>query len=148
MVNFKAIVESSHKECKVDVLYINREIGNTTQNNFRISCQQDELKIIETIAPDLVIEKFSGKNYNFACAIAIDLISHFGSIQLSWIEKLKGNSNLFELTTYYSKTNVIEEFTKNQMMFYHSQQNLDLQYLSLTDIVELSKLYSTFDTSN
>jgi phosphoribosyl-AMP cyclohydrolase len=152
MVNFKTLIESSHKKCKVDVFYINRAIGNTVQNSFKISSQQDDLKIIETIAPYIVIEKFSGKNYNFACALAIDLIDHFGSIQLSWIEKPNGirssSYNLFELTVYYSKTNAIDETTKNQMMFYHSQQNLDLQYLTQTEITELAKLYLDCDTCN
>jgi len=149
MVNFKTIIESSQKKCKVDVFYINRVIGNTVQNNFKISCQQDELKIIETIAPDLVIEKFSGKNYYFACELAIDLIDHFGSIQLSWIEKpngIRSSNNLFELTVYYSNTNAIDETTKNQMRFYHSQQNLDLQYLTLTEITEFAKSYTNCDT--
>ena len=43
MVNFKTIAESTYKECKVDDFYINRSIGNTLQNNFKISCRQAEL---------------------------------------------------------------------------------------------------------
>ena len=145
MVNFKTIAESTYKECKVDVFYINRSIGNTLQNNFKISCRQAELEIIEIFAPSLVIEKLNGKYYNFACALAIDLIVHHGSIQLSWIEKFKeGNNNDFELTVYYSKTNAIDETTKSQMMFYHSQQNLELQYMTVADIMEGAKLYSSF----
>ena len=145
MVNFKTIAESTYKECKVDVFYINRSIGNTLQNNFKISCRQAELEIIEIFARILVIEKLNGKYYNFACALAIDLIVHHGSIQLSWIEKFKeGNNNDFELTVYYSKTNVIDETTKNQMMFYHSQQNLDLHYMTTTDLEEAAKFFSHF----
>ncbi|HKR72670.1 MAG TPA: hypothetical protein VJR94_01015 [Candidatus Nitrosocosmicus sp.] len=144
MVNFKTIAESTYKECNVDVFYINRSIGNTLQNNFKISCKRAELEIIEIFAPDLVIEKLNGICYNFACALAIDLIAHYGSIQLSWIEKLKESNNNFELTVYYSKTNAIDETTKSQMMFYHSQQNLDLQYRTLDDITEAAKLYSNF----
>ena len=145
MVNFKTIAESTYKECNVDVFYINRSIGNTLQNNFKISCKQAELEIIEIFAPDLVIEKLNGICYNFACALAIDLIAHYGSIQLSWIEKFKeGNNNDFELTVYYSKTNAIDETTKSQMMFYHSQQNLDLHYMTSTDLEEAAKFFSHF----
>lgn len=146
MTNFKNIAESIFKECNVDVFYTDRSIGNTLQSKFRISCRNlVELEIIETSAPDLVIEKLTGKCYNFACALAIQLADHYGDIQLSWIGKPKeSNNDVFELAVYYSKTNVIDETTKNQMMFYHSQQNLDLHYMTTTDLEEAAKFFSHF----
>lgn len=146
MLNFKSIVESSLIECKIDILYINKAIGNTIQNHFKLICRQDELEIIETFAPDLVIEKFKGKSHSFACALAINLMSHYGTIQFAYVEKSKNNSNLFELVGYYSKTNALDETTRNQMLFYHSQQNLDLEYLTLAQIVEHARFYPSVGT--
>ena len=145
MKNFKNIIGSNLIECKIDVLYINRVIGNTIQNNFKISFLQDELDIIEIFAPDLTIEKFRGKCYNFACVLAIDLIAHYGTIQFAYVEKLKNSSNAVELVVYYSKTNRLDETTRNQMLFYHAQQNLDLEYLTLAEIIKDAKLHSSFD---
>ena len=146
MQNFQKIIESSFIECKIDVVYVNRSIGNTIQNNFKISCQQDELNIIETFAPELIIEKFRGKCYRLACALTMQLISHYGTIQLAYVEKSKSNSEVVELVVYYSKTNAIDETTRNQMAFYHFQHNLDLEYLTLTEIIKDAKLYSPGDT--
>lgn len=145
MKNFENIIGSNLIECKIDVLYINRVIGNTIQNNFKISFLQDELDIIETFAPELTIEKFRGKRYNFACALAIDLIEYYGTIQFAYVEKLKNSSNAVELVVYYSKTNTLDETTRNQMLFYHAQQNLDLEYLTLAEIIKDAKLHSSFD---
>ena len=146
MMNFKNIIESEFRNCKVYVLSLNKLIGNTIQNSFRINYHQDELEILETFTADLVIEKFKGAKYKFACTLSLSLISHYGSVQLCDLENLKNqrnttNSQIIELVVYYSKTNTIDEATKNQMIFYHSQQNLDLKYLTITEMTEAAKSY-------
>ena len=149
MSNFQNVVESSFIECKIDVVYINRSIGNTIQNNFKISCiscRHDELDIIETFAQELIVEKFRGKCYSLACALTLELISHYGTIQLAYVEKSKNNSDVVELVVYYSKIDAIDQTTRNQMTFYHFQHNLDLKYLTLTEIIKDAKLYSNSNT--
>ena len=146
MLNFQNIVESSFIGCEINVVYINRSIGNTIQNNFKISCRHDELDVIETFAPELIVEKFRGKSYSLACALTMKLISYYGTIQLAYVEKSKNNSDVVELVVYYSKTNAIDPTTRNQMEFYHFQHNLDLKYLTLTEITKDAKLYSSSNT--
>jgi hypothetical protein len=146
MLNFHNIVESSFIECEIDVVYFNRSIGNTIQNNFKISCRHDELDIIETVAPELIVEKFRGRSYSLACALTLELISHYGTIQLAYVEKSKNNSDVVELVVYYSKTNAMDQTTRNQMEFYHFQHNLDLKYLTLTEIIRDAQLYLSSNT--
>ncbi len=153
MLNFKNVIESEFKDCKVCVLGLNKLIGNASQNNFKINYHQDELEIIETLTPDVVIEKFKGEKYKFACALSVSLITHYGPIQFCYLEKQKSQSNInnnhiIEMVVYYSRTNAIDDTTKNQMMFYHFQTNLDLRYLTSTEINEAAKSYLNSDTSN
>lgn len=144
MQNFKNVVESNFKDCKIKkILYSNKVVGNTIQNNFKISNssnQQDELDIIEILAPELIVEKFTGKHYGFACSLAIRLIPYYGTIQFAYVEKPNEAGDVVVLVVYYSKSNnTIDENTKNQMMFYHSQQSLDLKYLTLEEIIDAAK---------
>jgi len=144
MQNFKNVAESNFKDCKIKkVLYTNKVVGNTIQNNFKISNssssssnQQDELDVIEIHAPELIVEKFTGKHYSFACSLAVRLIPYYGTIQFAYVEKPNEGGDVVVLVVYYSKSNnTIDENTKNQMMFYHSQQSLDLKYLTLEEII-------------
>ena len=102
--------------------------------------ENDQVEIQETIAPDLIIEKFTSENELFASALAISLIMHLGDIQFCYANR-HSDTQRTEIAVYYSKNNVIDEIQKKQIIFYHNQQNLNFEYFDTEKLIENSNLY-------
>lgn len=110
------------------------------QNNYNLSNQSNTIELLETISPNLVIENFKGKNFEFACALAHSLCFRHGNIQMVHVKRFK-ESGLFELVVYYSNSDIIDVEGKEQIMFYHSQNNLDFEYPNPASILQSANSY-------
>ena len=121
------MMESFFNECEIKILFENKIVGETMQNNYDISHQSNRIELLETISSNLVIENFRGKNFEFACALAHSMCFKHGDIQMVHVKRFK-ELDLFELVVYYSNSDVIDEERKKQIMFYHSQNKLDFEY--------------------
>ncbi len=133
-------MESFFTKCEIKVLFENRIVGETMQNNYDISHQSNIIELLETISPNLVIENFKGKNFEFACALAHSLCFRHGKIQMTHVKRFK-ESGLFELVVYYSNSDIIDMERKQQIMFYHSQNNLDFDYPNPASIMQSANSY-------
>lgn len=133
-------MESFFNKCEIKVLFENKMVGETIQNNYNISHQSNKIELLEAISANLVIENFKGKNFEFACALAHSICARLGNIQLVHVRRLK-ELDLFELVVYYSNFDVIDTERKEQIMFYHSQNKLDFEYLNPTIILQSSNSY-------
>ena len=134
------LMESFFNKCEINVLFENKIVGETMQNNYNISHHSNITELLETISSNLIIENFKGKNFEFACALAHSLCFRHGNIQLAHVKRFKG-SDLVELVVYYSKSDVIDVGRKEQIMFYHSQNKLDFEYLNPAGILQSSNSY-------
>ena len=133
-------MESFFNKCEIKVLFENKIVGETIQNNYDISHQSNRIELLETISSNLVIENFKGRNFEFACALANSICFRHGNIQMAHMKRFK-ESDLFELVVYYSSLDVIDVERKEQIMFYHSQNKLDFEYLNPANILQLSNSY-------
>ena len=134
------LMESFFNKCDIKVLFENKIVGETMQNNYNISHHSNITELLETISSNLIIENFKGKNFEFACALAHSLCFRHGNIQLAHVKRFKG-SDLVELVVYYSKSDIIDVGRKEQIMFYHSQNKLDFEYLNPAGILQSSNSY-------
>ena len=134
------LMESFFNKCDIKVLFENKIVGETMQNNYNISHHSNITELLETISSNLVIENFKGKNFEFACALAHSLCFRHGNIQLAHVKRFKG-SDLVELVVYYSNSDIIDVGRKEQIMFYHSQNKLDFEYLNPAGILQSSNSY-------
>lgn len=133
-------MESFLTKCQIKVLFENKIVGETMQNNYNLSNQSNTIELLETISPNLVIENFKGKNFEFACALAHSLCFRHGNIQMAHVKRFK-ESGLFELVVYYSNSDIIDVERKEQIMFYHSQNNLDFEYPNPASILQSANSY-------
>ena len=133
-------MESFFNKCEIKVLFENKIVGETIQNNYNISHQSNKIELLEAISSNLVIENFKGKNFEFACALAHSICARHGNIQLAHVRQLR-EMDLFELVVYYSNFDVIDTERKEQIMFYHSQNKLDFEYLNPAIILQSSNSY-------
>lgn len=133
-------MESFLTKCQIKVLFENKIVGETMQNNYNLSNQSNTIELLETISPNLVIENFKGKNFEFACALAHSLCFRHGNIQMAHVKRFK-ESGLFELVVYYSNSDIMDVERKEQIMFYHSQNNLDFEYPDPASILQLANSY-------
>src|SRR4029078_1479903 len=127
-------------KCEIKVLFENKIVGETIQNNYNISHQSNRVELLETVSSNLVIENFEGKNLEFACALAWSICARHGNIQLAHVRRFN-ESDLFELVVYYSNSDVIDVERKEQIVFYHSQNRLDFEYLDPESIFRSSNSY-------
>lgn len=127
-------------KCEIKVIFENRVVGETIQNNYSIYHQSNRIELLETISSNLVIENFEGRNFEFACALAYLMCARHGKIQLAHIRRFK-DQGLFELVVYYSNSDVIDADRKEQIIFYHSQNGLDFEYLNSATILQSSNSY-------
>ena len=127
-------------KCEIKVLSENKIVGETIQNNYNIRHQSNRVELLETISSNLVIENFKGKNFEFACALAWSICARHGNIQLAHLRRFN-ESNLFEFVVYYSNSDVIDAVRKEQIVFYHSQNRLDFEYLKPASILQSSNSY-------
>jgi len=134
------MIESFFNECEIQVLFENKIVGETMQNNYDISHQSNRIELLETISSNLVIENFKGKNFEFACALAHSMCFKHGDIQMVHVKRFE-ELDLFELVVYYSNFDVIDTERKEQIMFYHSQNKLDFEYLNPVIILQSSNSY-------
>jgi hypothetical protein len=134
------LMESFFNKCEIKVLFENKIVGETMQNNYNISHHSNITELLETISSNLIIENFKGKNFEFACALAHSLCFRHGNIQLAHVKRFKG-LDLVELVVYYSKSDIIDVGRKEQIMFYHSQNKLDFEYLNPAGILQSSNSY-------
>ena len=134
------LMESFFNKCDIKVLFENKIVGETMQNNYNISHHSNITELLETISSNLIIENFKGKNFEFACALAHSLCFRHGNIQLAHVKRFKG-LDLVELVVYYSKSDIIDVGRKEQIMFYHSQNKLDFEYLNPAIILQSSNSY-------
>ncbi len=100
-------MESFFNKCEIKVLFENKIVGETMQNNYNISHQSNRIELLETISSNLVIENFKGKNFEFACALAHSICFRHGNIQMAHVKRFK-ELDLFELVVYYSNSDVID----------------------------------------
>ncbi|TVP39407.1 hypothetical protein NARC_160121 [Candidatus Nitrosocosmicus arcticus] len=133
-------MESFFKKCEIKVLFENKIVGETMQNNYNISHQSNRVELLETISPNLVIENFKGKNFEFACALAHSLCFRHGNIQMVHSKRFKELGS-FELVVYYSNSYSIDKEIKEQIMFYHSQNNFDFEYPNPASIMQSANSY-------
>jgi hypothetical protein len=133
-------MESFFNKCEIKVLFENKIVGETMQNNYNISHHSNITELLETISSNLIIENFKGKNFEFACALAHSLCFRHGNIQLAHVKRFKG-LDLVELVVYYSNSDIIDVGRKEQIMFYHSQNKLDFEYLNPAGILQSSNSY-------
>lgn len=129
------------EKCKVEIMTRNKLIGETIQNSYKISHQSNEIELFETVAPGLIIEKLKGKDFAFAYAFACALCTKFGTIQLCYLERIK-NTDLMELVAYYSKSITMDEKMKEQIIFYHTQNNFNYEYLTSSSLMGIAKSYN------
>jgi hypothetical protein len=134
------LMESFFNKCEIKVLFENKIVGETMQNNYNISHHSNITELLETISSNLIIENFKGKNFEFACALAHSLCFRHGNIQLAHVKRFKG-LDLVELVVYYSNSDIIDIGRKEQIMFYHSQNKLDFEYLNPAGILQSSNSY-------
>jgi hypothetical protein len=134
------LMESFFNKCEIKVLFENKIVGETMQNNYNISHHSNITELLETISSNLIIENFKGKNFEFACALAHSLCFRHGNIQLAHVKRFKG-LDLVELVVYYSNSDIIDVGRKEQIMFYHSQNKLDFEYLNPAGILQSSNSY-------
>jgi hypothetical protein len=134
------LIESFFNKCEIKVLFENKIVGETMQNNYNISHHSNITELLETISSNLIIENFKGKNFEFACALAHSLCFRHGNIQLAHVKRFKG-LDLVELVVYYSNSDIIDIGRKEQIMFYHSQNKLDFEYLNPAGILQSSNSY-------
>ncbi|WP_144734152.1 hypothetical protein [Candidatus Nitrosocosmicus arcticus] len=134
------MMESFFKKCEIKVLFENKIVGETMQNNYNISHQSNRVELLETISPNLVIENFKGKNFEFACALAHSLCFRHGNIQMVHSKRFKELGS-FELVVYYSNSYSIDKEIKEQIMFYHSQNNFDFEYPNPASIMQSANSY-------
>jgi hypothetical protein len=134
------LMESFFNKCEIKVLFENKIVGETMQNNYNISHHSNITELLETISSNLIIENFKGKNFEFACALAHSLCFRHGNIQLAHVKRFKG-LDLVELVVYYSNSDIIDIGRKEQIMFYHSQNKLDFEYLNPAGILRSSNSY-------
>ena len=127
-------------KCEVKVLFENKIVGETMQNNYNISHRSNRIELLETISSNLLIENFKGKNFEFACALAHSIYFRHGDIQMAHVKRFK-ELDLFELVVYYSNSDVIDVERKEQIIFYHSQNRLDFEYLDPESIFRSSNSY-------
>ena len=127
-------------KCEVKVLFENKIVGETVQNNYNIRHQSNRVELLETISSNLVIENFKGKNFEFACALAWSICARHGNIQMAHVRRFN-ESDLFELVVYYSYSDVIDAERKEQIVFYHSQNRLDFESLKPASILQSSNSY-------
>lgn len=133
-------MESFFTKCQIKVLFENKIVGETMQNNYNLSHQSNTIELLETMSPNLVIENFKGKNFEFACALARSLCFRYGNIQMAHVKRFI-ESGLFELVVYYSKADIMDVERKEQIMFYHSQNNLDFEYPNPASILQSANSY-------
>jgi hypothetical protein len=133
-------MESFFNKCEIKVLFENKTVGETVQNSYNISHQSNRIELLETISSNIVIENFRGKNFEFACALAHSINFRHGNIQMAHVKRFK-ELDLFELVVYYSNSDVIDGERKRQIMFYHSQNKLDFEYLNPASILQSSNSY-------
>ena len=133
-------MESFFNKCEIKVLFENKIVGETMQNNYNISHQSNRIELLETISSNIVIENFKGTNFEFACALVYSLRFKHGNIQMAHVKRFE-ELDLFELVVYYSNFDVIDVERKEQIMFYHSQNKLDFEYLDPGNILQLSNSY-------
>lgn len=136
------LMDSFFNKCEIKVLFENRIVGETLQNNYNISHQSNRIEMLETISSDLVIENFKGKDFEFACALAHSIGFRYGNIQMAHVSRFKELDSV-ELVVYYSNFDVIDVERKEQIMFYHSQNKLDFEYLDAGSILQSSKSYNS-----
>ena len=134
------MMESFFNECEIKILFENKIVGETMQNNYDIGHQSNRIELLETISSNLVIENFRGKNFEFACALAWSICARHGNIQMAHVRRFN-ESDLFELVVYYSYSDVIDAERKEQIVFYHSQNRLDFEYLKPASILQSSNSY-------
>ncbi len=127
-------------ECIIKYVFNNKIMGETIQKCFKIFYKSDELDVLETVSPILIVENIKGDNFKFACAVAISFSLVKGDIQMCYIERSK-DSNIVELTVYYSKNFVIDEKMRESIIFEHIQRNHVFKYLSKTDLDKNATLY-------
>ena len=101
------LMESFFNKCEIKVLFENKIVGETMQNNYNISHQSNRIELLETISSNIVIENFKGKNFEFACALAHSICFRHGNIQMAHVKRFK-ELDLFELVVYYSNSDVID----------------------------------------
>lgn len=133
-------MESFFKKCKIEVLFENKIVGETMQNNYNIVHQTNRIELLEIISPNLVIENFKGTNFEFACALVHSLRFKHGNIQMAHVKRFK-ESDAFELVVYYSNSEVIDRERREQMIFYHSQNSLDFEYPNPASILQSANSY-------
>lgn len=133
-------MESFFKKCAIEVLFENKIVGETIQNNYNIVHQTNIIELLETISPNLVIENLKGTNFEFACALVHSLRCKHGNIQMAHAKRFK-ESSAFELVVYYSNSNIIDSERREQIMFYHTQNNLDFEYHNPADILQSANSY-------
>lgn len=136
----KDSLTNSWTNIEVKVLTTDKEIGNTIRNDYQISYEDDLVDVEETLGPDLVVVKFLGENILFISALSIALAENIGKIQLCYANKhIKIHKN--EIVVYYSHNEILDEDTRERMMFYHRQQNLNFEYFELDKLVSNSDSY-------
>ncbi len=133
-------MESFFKKCEIEVLFEDKIVGETMQNNYNIVHQTNRIELLEIISPNLVIQNFKGTNFEFACALVHSLRFKHGTIQMAHAKRFK-ESGAFELVVYYSHSDVIDRERREQMIFYHSQNNLDFEYPDPASILQSANSY-------
>lgn len=127
---------------------VDKKIGNTIRNDYRIYSNEELIEIQETISPDLVVEKFLGKNHLFISALAITLTKNFGDIQFCYSNKQVKNSEI-EIVVYYSHNEeIIDKDTRERMIFFHVQQSLDFNYIETEKLLADSNSYFSLTNTN
>jgi hypothetical protein len=143
--NLKRTLASSWTDIEVKVLTIKKEIGNTVRNNYQIFYDGDLVEVEETIGPDLTVIKFLGENILFISALSVVLSKNLGEIQLCYANK-DVKAHRTEIVVYYSQNDILDEDTRERLIFFHKQQNLDFEYFELDKLVSNSNSY--FGASN
>jgi hypothetical protein len=138
--NLRDILKNSWINIEVKVITANKEIGNTVRSIYQILYDDDLVDVEETIGPDLEIVKFLGENILFISALSVALSKNLGEIQLCYANKqTKTCKN--EIVVYYSQKDILDQYTRERMIFYHTQQNLDIEYFELDKLVSNSNSY-------
>lgn len=145
MSNLKRTLASSWTDIEVKVLTTKKEIGNTVRNNYQIFYDGDLVEVEETIGPDLTVIKFLGENILFISALSVVLSKNLGEIQLCYANK-DVKAHRTEIVVYYSQNDILDEDTRERMIFFHKQQNLDFEYFELDKLISNSNSY--FGASN
>ena len=56
-------MESFFKKCKIEVLFENKIVGETMQNNYNIVHQTNRIELLEIISPESCNRKFQGNEF-------------------------------------------------------------------------------------